>query len=188
MTVAIRGGSVVDGTGAPATRADVVIEGERVVAIGPDAGRAVGSEASVVDAGGMLVTPGFVDLHTHYDAQLFWDPNASPSPLHGVTTVLGGNCGFSLAPLAPEHADYISRMMARVEGMPLAALRTGLPWDWTSFGEWLGHLDGRIAVNAGFLVGHSTLRRLVMGERAVGGAASARGPRCHGGGVARCPG
>ena len=173
MTVAIRGGSVVDGTGAPATHADVVIEGERVVAIGPDAGRAVGSEASVVDAGGMLVTPGFVDLHTHYDAQLFWDPNASPSPLHGVTTVLGGNCGFSLAPLAPEHADYVSRMMARVEGMPLAALRAGLPWDWTSFGEWLGHLDGRIAVNAGFLVGHSTLRRLVMGERAVGGAASA---------------
>jgi N-acyl-D-aspartate/D-glutamate deacylase len=89
-----------------------------------------------------------------------------------VTTVLGGNCGFSLAPLGPEHADYISRMMARVEGMPLAALRAGLPWDWTSFGEWLGRFDGRIAVNAGFLVGHSTLRRLVMGERAVGGEAT----------------
>ena len=174
MTLAIRGGTVVDGTGAPPVRADVVIEGERVAAIGPDAGRAAGGDATVIDAGGMLVTPGFVDLHTHYDAQLFWDPNASPSPLHGVTTVLGGNCGFSLAPLAPEHADYISRMMARVEGMPLAALRAGLPWDWSSFGEWLGHLDGRIAVNAGFLVGHSTLRRLVMGERAVGGAADAR--------------
>ncbi len=170
MTVAIRGGTVVDGTGAPPFPADVVIVGDRVAAIGPDAGEA-GAD-SVIDARGMLVTPGFVDLHTHYDAQLFWDPTASPSPLHGVTTVLGGNCGFSLAPLAPEHVDYISRMMARVEGMPLAALRAGLPWDWTSFGEWLGHLDGRIAVNAGFLVGHSTLRRLVMGERAVGGAAS----------------
>ncbi len=173
MTLAIRGGTVVDGTGAAPVRADVVIEGERVSAIGPDAGRGAGGDATVIDAGGMLVTPGFVDLHTHYDAQLFWDPTASPSPLHGVTTVLGGNCGFSLAPLAPEHADYISRMMARVEGMPLAALRAGLPWDWTSFGEWLAHLDGRIAVNAGFLVGHSTLRRLVMGERAVGGAANA---------------
>jgi len=170
VTVAIRGGTVVDGTGAPPFPADVVIVGDRVAAIGPDAGEA-GAD-SVIDARGMLVTPGFVDLHTHYDAQLFWDPNASPSPLHGVTTVLGGNCGFSLAPLAPEHADYISRMMARVEGMPLAALRAGLPWDWTSFGEWLGHLEGRTAVNAGFLVGHSTLRRFVMGERAVGGTAS----------------
>jgi N-acyl-D-aspartate/D-glutamate deacylase len=169
MTLAIRGGTVVDGTGAAPVRADVVMEGERVIAIGPDAG--AGAEI-VIDAGDMLVAPGFVDLHTHYDAQLTWDANASPSPLHGVTTVLGGNCGFSLAPLAPEHADYISRMMARVEGMPLAALQAGLPWDWSSFGGWLDRFDGRIAVNAGFLVGHSTLRRLVMGERAVGGTAS----------------
>jgi N-acyl-D-aspartate/D-glutamate deacylase len=169
MTLAIRGGTVVDGTGADSARADVVIDGDRVVAIGPDAGAGA---ATTVDADGLIVAPGFVDLHTHYDAQLFWDPNASPSPLHGVTTVLGGNCGFSLAPLGPDTADYITRMMARVEGMPLAALQAGLPWDWGSFGDWLGRLDGRIAVNAGFLVGHSTLRRLVMGDRAVGGDAT----------------
>ncbi len=158
----IKGGNVVDGTGAASRVTDIGVRGDRIVSIG-----AVDEPArEVVDADGLMVTPGFVDPHTHYDAQLHWDAYATPSSLHGVTSVIGGNCGFTLAPLKAADADYTRRMMAKVEGMPLEALEHGIDWSWESFGEYLDRLEGRIAVNAGFLVGHCALRRYVLGAEA----------------------
>ena len=168
LDLVLRGGTVVDGTGGPARRADVGIRDGRIVAIG----RVTGDATEVLDVTGRIVAPGFVDIHTHYDAQAMWDGSVSPSAMHGVTTVIGGNCGFSIAPLEPDHADYVMRMMARVEGMALESLQAGPAWDWRGFGEWLDRLEGRLAINAGFLAGHSTIRRLVMGDRAVGSKAT----------------
>ena len=166
--VVIRNGLVVDGTGSPGQTADVAIRDGRIVAIG----EVSGNGDHEIDAEGLVVAPGFVDVHTHFDAQVFWDTTLSPSPLHGVTTVISGNCGFTIAPLEPEHGDYMMRMLARVEGMPLASLQQGVPWNWRTFGEYLDAIDGSLMPNAGFLVGHSALRRTVMGERSVGEFAS----------------
>jgi N-acyl-D-aspartate/D-glutamate deacylase len=170
LDVLIRGATVVDGTGSPSRRADVAVEAGRVTEVG-----SVDEPArETVDAEGLVVAPGFVDPHTHYDAQLFWDPTASSSSLHGVTTIVAGNCGFTLAPLADRDADYTRRMMMKVEGMPLAALEQGVPWNWSTFAEYLGRLEGNVGVNVGFLVGHCAIRRNVMGADAVGSEATER--------------
>jgi N-acyl-D-aspartate/D-glutamate deacylase len=162
----LKSATIVDGTGAPSFVADVGVHDGRIVVVGATDEPA----ARTIECAGKVVCPGFIDIHTHYDAQLLWDQTASPSPLHGVTTVLGGNCGFSIAPLGPDHVDYVKRMMAVVEGMPIAALEGS--WDWNSFGEYLDRIDQGLSVNAGFLVGHSAVRRVVMGPAATEGPAT----------------
>ncbi|MBV1879038.1 MAG: amidohydrolase family protein [Pseudomonadales bacterium] len=156
----IKGGTLVDGTGAPRKVGNIGIKDGRISAIG----EVDEAAKETIDATGKIVSPGFVDVHTHYDAQVFWDPNISPSSYHGVTSCFAGNCGFSVAPLTPDSGDYIMRMLAKVEGMPLEALQTGVPWDWDSFDSYLNKIEGTTAINIGFLVGHSAIRRIVMGK------------------------
>jgi N-acyl-D-aspartate/D-glutamate deacylase len=160
----IRGGRVVDGTGAPAFEADVAVDGDRIAAVGGVAGRG----ARELDAAGRIVTPGFVDIHTHLDAQLAWDPIASSSCWHGVTSVVIGNCGVTFAPVKRGDHAWLAEMMESVEDIPARSILDGLPWDWESYGEFLGWL-GRTpkGVNVGGLVGHSAIRYYAMGERSL---------------------
>ncbi|HVU73591.1 MAG TPA: amidohydrolase family protein [Mycobacteriales bacterium] len=162
--VVIRGGSVVDGTGAGPRPADIAIDGDRITAVGtvPDGGE------RTIDASGRLVTPGFVDIHTHLDAQLFWDPIASPSSWHGVTSVVLGHCGVTFAPVRPGEETYLAQMMEAVEDIPADTIMEGLPWGWESYGDYLATLGrSRLGVNVGGLIGHCALRYYVMGDRAL---------------------
>ncbi|HUR76894.1 MAG TPA: amidohydrolase family protein [Acidimicrobiales bacterium] len=161
--IVIRGGEVVDGTGAAARAADVAIEDDRVVEIGAGLD---GDE--YLDAAGCVVAPGFVDIHTHYDAQVFWDPALTPSSYHGVTTVVAGNCGFSIAPTRAADRDLVGRTMEKVEDMDPACLAAGIPWDdFESFPEYLDTVRRRgSALNFAAYVGHTPVRLFVMGEEA----------------------
>jgi N-acyl-D-aspartate/D-glutamate deacylase len=162
----VRGGRVVDGTGMPAYVADIAVRAGRIVRVGPVSESELRSAGRVLDVEGHTVMPGFVDIHTHYDAQLHFEPTASPASWHGVTTVVIGNCGFTIAPSRPGDAAWLLEMLSRVEGMSAPALREGVPFRGGSFGDFLDGLEGRIGVNAAAYVGHSALRRYVMGDDA----------------------
>lgn len=168
----IVGGTLIDGTGSPGRRADVGVKDGRVVALGEGLGEA----SQTVDAQGLVVAPGFVDIHTHYDAQVLWDPELSISPWHGVTTAVLGNCGFGVAPTRPEHRDLILRTLERVEGMSLSALEEGLgsPWPFQSFPEYMDVLERTaLGINVAVMVGHTPVRLWVMGDDATTRAATA---------------
>jgi N-acyl-D-amino-acid deacylase len=162
----IRGGTIMDGTGRPGVRGDVGIRGGRIEALG----EVKGAAAQTIDAGGLVVAPGFVDIHTHYDAQVMWDRMLTISPWHGVTTVVMGNCGFGVAPTRPDHRGLIMRTLEKVEGMSLAALEAGLGerWPFETFPEYLDAVERRgTALNVAVLLGHTPLRLYVMGEEAT---------------------
>jgi N-acyl-D-aspartate/D-glutamate deacylase len=169
--VVVRGGTVIDGTGSPGQVADVAISDGRIVAIGS------GLRGSrVLDASGQIVAPGFIDIHTHYDAQVFWDPSLTPSSFHGVTTVVAGNCGFSIAPVLPGGVALLARTLQHVEDMSFDTLSVGVPWDeFETFPEYLDAVARRgTALNFACYVGHTAVRMYVMGEEAYTRAATAK--------------
>ena len=162
--IVIRGGEIVDGTGADPVAGDLAIDDGTITAVG----KVDGKGKQEIDAKGLAVTPGFVDLHTHLDAQIGWDPSLTPVSWHGVTTALLGNCGVTFAPCKPDDVELLAGMMETVEDIPKNAILTGLPWDWEDYGGYLDAIE-RLdpAINVAGMVGHCAVRFYVMGERAV---------------------
>ena len=163
MSLLIRGATMIDGLGHEPKRADVLVKDGKIADIGDIKGQA----EQTIDAGGLTLTPGIVDVHTHYDAQVTWDATLSPSPSLGVTTAVMGNCGFGIAPALPQSRDLVIKNLSVVEGMDLDALRTGIKWDFESFSDYMAMLRRRAPyANVAVLAGHSTIRTAVMGEAA----------------------
>jgi N-acyl-D-aspartate/D-glutamate deacylase len=167
--IVVRGGTIVDGTGAEPFTGDIGIGGGRIAEIGKIASKGTRE----IDAEGHVVSPGFIDLHTHLDAQIGWDPDLTPISWHGVTTALMGNCGVTFAPCKPKDREFLAAMMESVEDIPRQAIMSGLPWTWENYGDYLNTLDTlRPGINVAGLVGHSAVRYYVMGERSFAEQAS----------------
>jgi N-acyl-D-aspartate/D-glutamate deacylase len=164
MDLLLRNAALIDGTGAPTRSADVAVSGDRILAVGAPGELRPDASTEVVDLDGLVLAPGFIDIHTHYDAQILWDGDLTPSCWHGVTSVVMGNCGFAVAPTRPEHRDVIVRTLENVEGMSMDALNVGIDWCFETFPEYLAALEQRpTRLNVGAFVGHSTLRLFVVG-------------------------
>lgn len=164
MDLLLRDGLLIDGTGSPARPADVAVTGDRITAITPPGSLTQGAATQVVSLDGLVLAPGFIDIHTHYDAQILWDGDLTPSSWHGVTSVVMGNCGFGVAPTKPEHRDIIVRTLENVEGMSADALNSGIDWCFETFPEYMAAIGARRKrLNVGAFCGHTPLRLYVLG-------------------------
>src|SRR5579862_6720462 len=164
MDLLLRDATLVDGTGAPSRPADVAVTGDRIRAVGPPGQLEAPAGGMEVRLDGLVLAPGFIDVHTHYDAQILWDPDLTPSSWHGITSVIMGNCGFGIAPTRPEHRDLVVRTLENVEGMSMDALNAGIDWCFQSFPEYMSAIERRPKrINVGGFIGHSPLRLFVMG-------------------------